>query len=163
MEPWILFGLIFGGVLLLVALRRLLDRLEVAQRVRRYEAVPSLYTKSELIFHEVLQEAVGDEVVLMGKVRLADIITVKKEGDGSAWRSAFNRIQSKHLDYVACDPETYAIEFVVELDDRSHERKDRQERDAFVEGALDYAGVPLYRFPVEESYSVKKIRKQIFQ
>ena len=120
------------------------------------------FGESELKFHEVLQEAVGDEVVLMGKVRLADILTVKKDTEGSRWRSAFNRIQSKHLDYAACDPETYAIVFVVELDDRSHEQKDRQERDAFVEAALAHAGVPLYRFPVEESYSVKEIRKQIF-
>ena len=147
----------------LFVLKAVVARLERAQVVRRYEALPSLYTESELQFLEVLEEAVGDEYVLMGKVRLADVISVKKELGSSKWRSAFNRIQSKHLDYVACDPEDYSIAFVVELDDRSHERKNRQERDAFVEGALENAGVPLFRFPVEKEYSVKKLKKEIFK
>jgi very-short-patch-repair endonuclease len=36
---------------------------------------------------------------------------------------------------------------VIELDDASHERSDRKDRDEFLERALKAAGVPLLRVP----------------
>lgn len=40
----------------------------------------------------------------------------------------------------------------VELDDRSHERQERQERDCFVEAVFAAAGLPLVRVPVSAEY-----------
>ena len=40
-------------------------------------------------------------------------------------QAAFNRISSKVLDFVLCDPNNLAIIAAIELDDSSHKRNDR--------------------------------------
>lgn len=126
-----------------------------------YEAADALFTDSEREFLHILDEAVGDEFRILGKVRLADIIQVREGTEGSQWQAAFNRIRAKHLDYVGCDPETLEIVWVLELDDISHNRPERIERDEFVEGALARAEIPLVRIPVAEEYDPEELRGEI--
>lgn len=125
-----------------------------------YEDAP-LFTKSELAFLRVLNAAIGEEYHLMGKVRLADLIKVKPGQDRQTWGRAFNKIKSKHIDFVLCDPEDFSVRCLVELDDPSHARPDRMERDAFVERALEVAGLPLARVPTAKAYDPSTLRKQI--
>ena len=89
------------------------------------------------------------------------IVKVRQGLESGERQSAFNRIKSKHVDFVACDPDTLDIMFVIELDDRSHEREDRSERDEFVDAALEDSGVPIVRFPVRKSYSAQEIRSKL--
>jgi len=96
-------------------------------------------------------------------VRVADVIRVKPGLSGSARQQAFNRIQSKHLDFVVCDPGDLSVQFVVELDDSSHQQSSRQARDEFLDKALAAAGVPVFHFPVKRTYSVQDIRSVIFE
>lgn len=49
------------------------------------------------------------------------------------------KIQSKHVDFVLCNTELKA-QHVIELDDATHDRPDRIERDRFVDSALEMAG-----------------------
>jgi hypothetical protein len=93
-----------------------------------------------------------------GKVRLADVVKVKTGMSGSAWQKAFNRIQSKHLDIVACDPATLMVQFVVELDDETHRQSRRQARDEFVDKVLQAAGIPVFHFIAKRGYSVQDVR-----
>lgn len=104
---------------------------------------PVLFTPAERSFLRVLEAALGDPFRVMGKVRLADVIKVKTGLSRSAWQQAFNRIQSKHLDFVGCDPNDMSVHFVVELDDSSHQQTRRQVRDEFLDKALTAAGVPI--------------------
>ena len=55
----------------------------------------------------------------------------------------FNKIKAKHTDFVFCDPDTLEILAGLELDDPSHERPERMERDEFVDNAYAAAGIPL--------------------
>jgi hypothetical protein len=128
-----------------------------------YETQDSLFSPAERSFLVVLEQAVGQRYRILGKVRLADVIRVKRGMSRAAWQAAFNRIQSKHLDFVACDPSDLTVQFVVELDDKSHAKASRQNRDDFVNHALAAAGVRLLRFPVKRTYSVQDIQNQIFQ
>jgi hypothetical protein len=127
-----------------------------------YERAAALFTPAERSFLGVLEQAVGDQCRIMGKVRLGDIIKVRSGLDASARQTANNKIQSKHLDFVAVDPDDLSILFVVELDDKSHQRTDRKKRDDFLENALDAAGVTLIRFPAKQGYVVEEIRQGIF-
>lgn len=126
-----------------------------------YQKQDSLFTPAERSFLGVLEQAVGSQNMIFGKVRLADVIKVKRGLGGSARQSAFNRIQSKHLDYVVCDSGDLSIQFVVELDDKSHARRKTRERDVFVDQALKAAAVTLFRFPAKQAYLVKEIKSQI--
>lgn len=147
-------------VVIAVIAKILLQRLK-APAEYPYQKEPALFTPAEKAFFMVLNEAVGDTYYIMGKVRLADVIKVKSGLARPEWQKAFNRIQSKHLDFVCCDPNDMSVRFAVELDDKSHDREDRQERDAFLDAAIEKAGIPLVRFAVKASYSVQEIKDAI--
>jgi very-short-patch-repair endonuclease/predicted RNA-binding Zn-ribbon protein involved in translation (DUF1610 family) len=123
-----------------------------------YEKQPSLFTPAERSFLGVLEQAIGNEFRIMGKVRLGDIVKVKAGLNGKERQSAFNKIQSKHVDFIACDPNDLSIQFAVELDDKSHEREDRQDRDTFVDKVMEAAGIPIIHFQAKRSYVVQEVR-----
>jgi len=127
-----------------------------------YQKETALFTPAERSFLGALESALGTQFKVFGKVRLADIIKVRSGLSGSARQQAFNRIQSKHLDFVACDPKDLSVQFVVELDDASHQQSRRQTRDEFLEKALVAAAVPIFRFPAKRTYSIQDIQNVIF-
>jgi hypothetical protein len=117
-------------------------------------------TKHELGFYQRLCEATRNKnLIIFSKVRLADIIEPKSHN--STWQTQFNKIQSKHVDFLLCDKQYVQPKLIIELDDRSHDRKDRKERDAFVDKALSQAGIPILH--VRNSEGLKgKIEAAIF-
>ena len=123
-----------------------------------YTKQTALFTAAERSFLGVLEQAVGDEYRVFGKVRLADVIKVSGVS-GKARQAAFNRIQSKHLDFVVCAADDLSIKYAIELDDRSHAK--RKARDQFVDQAMAAARVPLYRFPAKVGYSIQEIRERL--
>lgn len=126
-----------------------------------YQGRATLFTPAERSFLGVLEQAVGGQFRILGKVRLADVICVRPGLAASARQQAFNRIQSKHLDFVACDPMDLSIQFAIELDDKSHKDETRGARDVFLDAAMRAAGVPLVRFPAKRSYSIDEVRQTV--
>lgn len=157
-----LIGLILLAGIGAVIIAALKQRLRGKQPTP-YEREDALLTPAERSFFGVLEDAVGAQFRLFAKVRLADVVRVKRGMDRSSWQTAFNAIQSKHIDFLACNPHNMAVQFAVELDDKSHERQSRKERDDFVDRALAAAGVPIFRFTAKRGYSVQEIRRTIFQ
>jgi very-short-patch-repair endonuclease len=98
---------------------------------------------------------VPDGLALCFKVRLCDLIDCAAD----ARRKGFwSKIAQKHIDFVVVDAGDTAIRLAIELDDRSHDRKDRRDRDAFVDGALAAAGIPIFRVPAAMTYDPRVIR-----
>ena len=122
-----------------------------------YEKEPALFSPAERSFLGVLEQVINNRYRLMGKIRLADIVKVKSGLNKSAWQNAFNKIQSKHIDIVACDPTTLSVLFVIELDDKTHSQSKRQNRDQFVDDTLSVAGIPIVHFAAKDSYSLQEI------
>lgn len=106
----------------------------------------------------VLRDAAGDWALICPKVRLADLVYAPHQEER---RAAFNRVSRKHLDFVLCDAQTLRPSLAIELDDRSHERPDRRERDVFIDQVLDGVGLPLLRLPVQRSYDTRAIAAQL--
>ena len=153
---------------LLVVLASLLVLVTVAKTVTKkgkstgavsypYVSTRSLFTKHEQQFLQVLEQAAEDYRVF-GKVRVADVIEVRKGLSKSEWQRAFNRISQKHLDFVLCHPHDLSIWCAVELDDKTHRQADRKSRDDLLENALAAAAVPLVRVPSRRSYDVAEIK-----
>ena len=115
-----------------------------------YKKIPYLFTKTEKKFLDVLEKTIGSEYKIMGKVRISDIIKPCRTGDRSEWQRAFNKITSKHIDFVICDPESLKIKFCIELDDSSHNRPERIKRDLFVNAAFKNANVKLFRIKTQK-------------
>jgi len=64
---------------------------------------------------------------------------------------------------VLRDPGDLSILGVVELDDATHSRSDRQARGEFLNADLKAAEVPLFRFEAKRTYSVDEVRNVIYQ
>lgn len=127
----------------------------------RYQAQARLFTPAEWQFYQVLRAAVDQRFLIVGKVRIADVITPRSTVRRQAWWRAFRQISSKHLDFVLLEPQNGAIRAALELDDSSHRRADRRTRDRFVDRALAQAGVPLIRVAAARRYAPGELQRQI--
>ena len=157
LDPWILA---VGGLAILGAAIGSLFGL-LSYRRARYEPQRWLFTQAEKRFMRALQSAVGGELWIGGKVRIADVVKVEARREGKAFWRAFRQISSKHVDFVLCNPKNFEVLAVVELDDRSHERPDRRKRDVFVDRVFAEAKIPILRFKVCRSYSPADVRRAV--
>ncbi len=113
---------------------------------------------TELAFYHVLSEVVQSRVVVCTKVRLADIFFVTRPHEN---RGAFNRIAQKHVDFLLCDHVSLHPLVGIELDDSSHTRRDRQERDDFVDKAFAASNLPLLHIPARRTYLPDQVAAQV--
>lgn len=106
----------------------------------------NLLTKNEWSFYKQLKP-IADKLNLhiLSKVRLADLVEVKKGLNNSEWQTAFNRINKKHIDFILCNPENLYPLLLIELDDSSHQQEKQKERDAFVKSLYEKTGYKLLR------------------
>jgi len=65
-------------------------------------------------------------------------------------------VASKSVDFVVIETTTGDPRLVIELDDRTHERGDRQRRDAFVDDILRQADIRLVRFKPFEDLDIRR-------
>ena len=151
---FILVAVAILGLSLLARLRRQPTRLP-------YRLQPALFSPAERSFLGALEQALGDELRIFGKVRVADVVKVDGVRDRSARQRAFNRIQAKHFDFLLCRPDDLSVVAAIELDDRSHGTHKRKERDDFLRGVCEAAGLPLLNIPAQRSYSVAELRRQV--
>ncbi|PTN12708.1 uncharacterized protein DUF2726 [Nitrosomonas aestuarii] len=126
-----------------------------------YCALPNLFTPAELSFYFVIKQAVSDSFDVFGKVRIADVISPDKEMNRKKWQSAFNRISSKHFDYVICDPNTLTVVAVIELDDKSHNLRKSVSRDLLINDVCKSANIKLIRFEAKSTYQIAFVREAI--
>lgn len=158
--PLIVAGIIFLGILRLIT-----EALESGQIFQpKYRAVP-LLTKAEQAAWRALRHYISPPLHLCAKVRLADIIKPVKDEDGKAGRAALNKVWAKHIDFVVFDPRYGRVILAIEVDDSSHLRADRKKRDAFVDAALNAAGIPIDHIPLGKgSFAQAQVRlKSFFQ
>ena len=123
-----------------------------------YKLTRSLLTSAEAAFYAALCMAAGRKYVVFPKVRLADLC---QDLDRWADIRAFNQVSSKHVDFVLCDAKTFRPVLVVELDDRSHLRTQRRDRDALVDSVFHTMGLGVYRQWVRRSYDPAAIARGI--
>lgn len=123
-----------------------------------YRLRDDFLSPAELSFYRVLVPAAGPGVTVCPKVRLADVLFVTRPSEN---RSYLNRIIAKHIDFVLCDSSTMQPILVVELDDASHQRSRRQERDAFLDRAVAAAKLPILRVRAQQDYAVGALADQL--
>jgi hypothetical protein len=119
-----------------------------------YRLRDDFLSAAEHSFYLVLKSMMGSYFTICPKVSLADIFYVTNPDRNM---SAYNRINRKHVDYLICDADTMKPRFGIELDDKSHNRQDRIDRDDFVEDLYEAAGLPLVRIPVRPTYNTNEL------
>ena len=152
-----LIGLLIVGAIILGVIKAISAGKKAGGTSFPYEAVPHLFTPAERSFLGVLDQVVDPEYRIFGKVRAADVMGVTKGTTRSERLQAFNRIQSKHFDFVVCRASDSSILLLIELDDKSHKNTSGMKRDNFVERATEAASIPLLRIPCQRSYSTHEV------
>jgi hypothetical protein len=127
-----------------------------------FESRGELFTPAERSFLGVLEQALaGSRYRVFGKVRLGDLVKPAKGLTSSKRASALNRINQKHVDFLICTAADLSVISAVELDDHSHGRGDRAERDSFVDDALTMSKIPVLRFPAKKSYPLAEVKVKL--
>jgi topoisomerase-associated Zn-finger domain protein len=99
-----------------------------------------LLTKNEYSFYQKIKPIIQEKNLrVLCKIRLADLIEPEPNKNQKEWYAAFNRIKSKHIDF-AIATENMKVIVLVELQDNTHQKSDRKERDEFVNTAVTRAG-----------------------
>lgn len=111
--------------------------------VYRYTSKPYFLTERERECYQDLVRAVSGRYVVFAQVHLSSILDEKIKGQN--WQAARAHINRKSIDFLLCEPEYLVPKLAIELDDSSHNREDRIERDRVVERILKEANIPLLR------------------
>ncbi|PKM91158.1 hypothetical protein CVU82_03860 [Candidatus Falkowbacteria bacterium HGW-Falkowbacteria-1] len=122
-----------------------------------YDKREYFFSVAELKFFEILKEIIGDNYYIFPKVRICDIVNSKEKRN----YSQFNRIKSKHVDFLICTKSPIKSKIVVELDDSSHNYQSRIERDKFVDEVFASAGIPIVHVKVKSFYDKEALIKEL--
>ncbi|QSX32169.1 DUF2726 domain-containing protein [Shewanella avicenniae] len=126
-----------------------------------YQSTQFLLTKAERSFYGALVQAVGNDALVFAKVRIADVLVPISGMNRTNWQRAFNKVSSKHFDFVLCNKDDCSLILGVELDDASHNTKKVQQRDEFVNRACASAGFTLLRVKAARSYVLADLRQLV--
>lgn len=125
-----------------------------------YQPARPLFSAAERSFLGVLDQAVGSERRVFGKVRVADVAAVKPGMGNSARQGALNRIAAKHFDFVVCRTGDLSVICAVELNDKSHSSQRAQARDELLANVCRAINLPLLTVPAKAGYSTQDVREQ---
>jgi len=125
-----------------------------------YALKACLMSKAERSFFGVLEQVTdSSKYYIFPQVSLNNLVIVEK-GTGS-YQTYHNKVDRKSVDFVLFDRNAVSPVLAVELDDASHDREDRQERDAFVDRVLAKAGLPLLHVRAQAAYDPKQLAASI--
>lgn len=115
-----------------------------------------IITQHELAFYQALHEAVSG-CIIIPQAHLSMFLNHKIHGQN--WSRAFSRINGKSVDFLICTNDMRPL-LAIELDDTTHNRPDRQQRDAFVNTVITTAHIPLLRFAAS-GWNTDTIKQQV--
>lgn len=142
------------GIIAIVVIFKLLDKAVLknkkddASELKTYPYKKKyILTKNEYYFYKKLKEICDNHNLrILVKTRLADIVDVDKSKiESKEYMKYYSRIQSKHIDFLLCNGDSLYPVVAIELDDNSHDSKERQTRDNFVNKTFESADIPLIR------------------
>ena len=80
---------------------------------------------------------------------------------GQNWNGAFWHINGKSVDFLLCSKEQLSPVLAIELDDSTHEREDRKQRDAEEVRMFKTANMPLLRLQHKDSNDLNGLLRKI--
>lgn len=121
----------------------------------KYKKREYILTPTELKFYKELIKITDElNLVIFPKIRLADIF---KHGE----IKEFNKIKSKHIDFLLCDKSNCRIRLAIELDDYMHNNSRAFKNDNFKNEIFKQTDLPLIRIKVNNIYNLEEIKQKI--
>jgi hypothetical protein len=140
----------------IVAIKFSSDQIEFPFLVKR-----QLFTAAERQFLSLIETAVADEFRVVCRVRLSDLLSLRKDTKQNIAKNALVRAGSKQVDFVLCDKSDMTPVMAIDLVYGSGQNGHNTQRDFFVNGALETASIPHVRIKAKGGYTVLDIRECI--
>ena len=119
-----------------------------------FEKKEYLLTQEELKFYKILKQITDEmEINLFCQVAMYELINTRNYKD-------FNKIKNKTIDFVITE-KNCRIKLCIELDDETHNQKQRIERDKIVNEIFKIANTKLIRIKRQNYYKIEEIKKII--
>lgn len=126
--------------------------------IPNYKIKEKFITENELKLYKVLKKVAYElKLDIFTQVALNRILEINNRRKQQQLR---NRIDRKSIDFVLYDEKTKRIVCCIELDDPTHEREDRIERDLFLDKIFKDA-IKLIRIKVQNYYDYNAILDMI--
>lgn len=122
----------------------------------RYERKRTMLTRPEYNFLLKLREIAPHKYEVVPQVALVNVIDKKTN---TSYRNELFRV----CDYCFVDRDTFEPLLLVELNDRSHLRADRQQRDAKVAAICADARLPLVTFWLDGDLGFETVRRTVLK
>lgn len=135
-----------------------IDGFAFASKDYAYKKREYLMTERERKFYRKLFNVFGKFYFIYPQLHFSALLDHRMKSQN--WQGALSRIQRKSVDYVLCTTD-FKIVAAIELDDKTHDKIERQQRDAFVDSICAQAGLPLVRFRNIESITDEQIKNNI--
>lgn len=150
----IALGFLVLGVLLMVAAPYLKKLSQDGQSEEKlpFKLKNNFFTRSEWEFFRILEEQIDhSKFTIFPKVRLGDFVEV--DAPKGERMSHWNKIKSKHVDYLIWDTQKNAFAVAIELDGKSHNSERMQKSDSFKDNLYPAIGLELVRVKVGTDFS----------
>lgn len=121
-----------------------------------YKLKNSIVTSREMQLYRQLQNEIPEKYLICPKVGVKDFIQITEKKD---YMKYFGKISQKHIDYLICEKETLKPVLGIELDDKSHQKENRQKRDEFLNNVYENVGLRMFRIPT--TMSNDEIKKEL--
>jgi len=110
-------------------------------------------SQPEQVLYFGLAQALPEHIIL-AQVQLSQLLGVKKGNNYQAWSNRINRMSA---DFVVCKKDS-SIVAVIELDDATHKKEDRQAADAKKDKAFASAGIRIVRWQAKSIPDITAIQ-----
>jgi hypothetical protein len=129
---------------------------KVGDETYPYRLRDDFLSSTEKSFYHVLKDSVGNMYTICPKVSIKEFIFANC-ADRKIRNTYQNKINLKHVDFLLCDPSSMKPIIAIELDDSSHIRADRIQRDYFLNKVFEAANLRLVRFENKKFYKPSDI------
>jgi hypothetical protein len=123
-----------------------------------YRVRDDFLSDAEFSFFGVLRQIFDDRYYICPKISLKEIFFVLRPNENMSYH---NKIDRKHVDFLLYDLGTRNPVMGIELDDKSHSRSDREQRDVFVNEVFEATGLPLARVTAAASYNLADLKRYL--
>lgn len=132
------------------------DKVEFPFAVKR-----QLFTAAERQFLTLIENAVQGEFRVICRVRLSELLSLRKDTQHKIAKSAILRAGAKQVDFVLCDKNDMTPIMAIDLVYGTGKNGHNTQRDFFVNGALETASIPHLRIKAKSGYSASEVRECI--
>lgn len=126
-----------------------------------FVAADRVMSANEAEFYRHLVMAVGGKFLVFPQLPVSLIVQPDASMPAGARQAAMNKIDRKRVDFALVDAATMRVAMAVEVNDASHRRPSRQERDEFVSQSLAQAGVRLVTIRASRTYSADELARSL--